>query len=532
MWIDLPAQALLDPVEAAALEWSGPHGCVVEEPLAIDADPSGLTRWGTADDAWHFTDHFAIQYTSEGDDAVSGDAYLDSLGSVLEKAYRVFTQELGMLAPPVSRDSSDVRFDRIWCTVLNRPQGSPGAAGTFRRAGDCPNSFGPHLYFDNGMEPRGATLRLVSAHELFHGFQYARNWYATGGSMPFESTARWSEVVVHPDLWHRWNVQSHFNEPYRYLLAHGSFSGGDRFQYGRAVWWYFLDEILGFPVAPVFWERQCEHRARSEALLRTILNENGHTLEDVFYLFAEWNLFTGSRNVGRHYERADDLPFVWFQKQHRKGENGTFTVLEEELAEKLAANYIRFHGPATRADLEIVFRGDASLDKNRRVVLAAITSTGDYEFTDFVLESGTGSVMLRDWARFEQVVLTVMNGDLDEEQDSLRAYEYEVRETGDEVWDMNWLPSDLTRLRTAPNPFALGTSIRFRAEGSEPVRADVYDILGRRVARLIAGTYPDGEHIVTWHGRGDSGERVAAGKYFLRIEQGSWRETRSLVITR
>ncbi|NNE08736.1 MAG: hypothetical protein HKN20_09260 [Gemmatimonadetes bacterium] len=526
MWIDLPAQEPMDPAEAAAIEWRAPHTCAAALP------PAANELFAKDDVFYYHTEHFAIGYVTEGEHAVSSNEYLDSLGSVLEQAYRAFRDELGMLAPPVFRDSTDPAFGRIPITPWNAPPGVGGLAGALEFHGECPNSAVPRIAIDSKLNPKGTVLRLITAHEVFHGFQYARNRWATGGNMMFESTARWSEIVAHPDLFHNWNVQGHFNETYRYLLAHGDFDRGDRFQYGRAIWWYFLDELLGFPVAPVVWERVCPNDAGSHAVLRAILNENGYTLEEAFYLFTEWNLFTGPRNVGRHYVRADELPLVWFQKQHRKGETGTFTIDEDEIAERLAANYVKIHGPATRAHLEIVFRGDAALDRNRRVILAGTTSTGSYEIHDFALENGSGSVTLRDWARFEEVALVVMNGDLDEDQDRLRAYDYEIREKGEEVWDMNWLPSDLTRLRTAPNPFALGTSIRFRAEGSEPVRADVYDIAGRRVAMLAARTYPDGEHEVTWHGRADSGELVAAGKYFLRVEQGSWRETRSLVIAR
>ncbi len=527
MWIDPADQALMNPAEAAAMEWSAPRACATALPPAVDL-------LFAKDDhvSYRHTEHFVIAYLTEGEHAVSGDEYLDSLASLLEQAHRAFRDGLGMLAPPAFSDSTDPAFGKIPVTPWNAPPGIGGLAGALEYHGECPHSAVPRIAIDSKLSPKGTVIRLITAHEVFHGFQYARNRFASGGSLMFESTARWSEIVAHPDLFTSWGIQGHFNEPYRYLLAPGDFSDGDRFQYGRAIWWYFLDELLGFPVAPLFWERQCADEAESEDVLRALLNENGFTLEDAFYLFTEYNLFTGPRNVGRHYARADDLPLIWFQKQHRKGESGPFAIAEDQVAERLAANYVKFHGPATRAHLKIVFRGDAALDGNRRVMLAGTTSTGSYEVRDFVLQNGSGSATLHDWARFEHVVLVVMNGDFDEEQDSLRAYEYEIHETGDEVWDMNWLPSDLTRLRTAPNPFALGTSIRFRAEGNEPVRADVYDIRGRRVARLVDGMYPQGEHAVTWHGRADSGEKVGAGKYFLRVEQGSWTETRSLVITR
>jgi hypothetical protein len=43
---------------------------------------------------------------------------------------------------------------------------------------------------------------------------------------------------------------------------------------------------------------------------------------------------------------------------------------------------------------------------------------------------------------------------------------------------------------------------------------------------------PPGAHETTWNGRSDRGGRMPAGVYFVRLEAGSLREARKLVLVR
>ena len=64
-----------------------------------------------------------------------------------------------------------------------------------------------------------------------------------------------------------------------------------------------------------------------------------------------------------------------------------------------------------------------------------------------------------------------------------------------------------------PNPFARSTTVRFRLPAAGPVRLDVFDLTGRRVARLLDGARPAGEHAVAWEPDG-----APAGVYHVRLE--------------
>ncbi|MGH7730197.1 MAG: FlgD immunoglobulin-like domain containing protein [Candidatus Eiseniibacteriota bacterium] len=83
-------------------------------------------------------------------------------------------------------------------------------------------------------------------------------------------------------------------------------------------------------------------------------------------------------------------------------------------------------------------------------------------------------------------------------------------------------PSDVARvLPASPNPFRRSTSVRFELSERAPVRLEIFDLRGARVAALIDGAVlPAGGHATTWDGRDQTGRLVPAGIYLVRLEAG------------
>jgi len=81
----------------------------------------------------------------------------------------------------------------------------------------------------------------------------------------------------------------------------------------------------------------------------------------------------------------------------------------------------------------------------------------------------------------------------------------------------------------APNPFGTTTTVRFGATGSGSVEVRVYDVRGREVRTLAAGTLPAGVHERSWDGRDAGGRELAPGVYFARYVGGGVVETRKLL---
>lgn len=92
------------------------------------------------------------------------------------------------------------------------------------------------------------------------------------------------------------------------------------------------------------------------------------------------------------------------------------------------------------------------------------------------------------------------------------------------------LPAVLQLGSPVPNPARSGASLRLALPQGGRVRAEVYDLLGRRIETLASGSYPAGWHTLAWDGRGRSGERAAAGIYMIRVSAGARTFDRRLVV--
>jgi hypothetical protein len=68
-----------------------------------------------------------------------------------------------------------------------------------------------------------------------------------------------------------------------------------------------------------------------------------------------------------------------------------------------------------------------------------------------------------------------------------------------------------------PSPAAREASISFAVGSSQRLEIDVYDVAGRRTARLADRVYPVGQHTLSWNGRDTYGRKAASGVYFVRI---------------
>jgi hypothetical protein len=80
------------------------------------------------------------------------------------------------------------------------------------------------------------------------------------------------------------------------------------------------------------------------------------------------------------------------------------------------------------------------------------------------------------------------------------------------------IPTGFVLAPNYPNPFNAGTTFLFTASRREPVRLDVYDLLGRHVRTLFDGTSVLGENIIPWTDvRDASGRPLASGIYVARL---------------
>jgi hypothetical protein len=81
--------------------------------------------------------------------------------------------------------------------------------------------------------------------------------------------------------------------------------------------------------------------------------------------------------------------------------------------------------------------------------------------------------------------------------------------------DENPLPNEIALYQNYPNPFNARTIISYFLPPESSTTISIFDILGRAVRRLeISGTRSQ----VLWDGLDNSGQHVASGLYFYRID--------------
>jgi hypothetical protein len=69
-----------------------------------------------------------------------------------------------------------------------------------------------------------------------------------------------------------------------------------------------------------------------------------------------------------------------------------------------------------------------------------------------------------------------------------------------------------------PNPFNPSCRIAFSLEQSGPALLAVHDLRGRRVRTLQKGSLAQGDHVLTWDGKDEQGQRQPAGAYLFVLD--------------
>jgi hypothetical protein len=91
-------------------------------------------------------------------------------------------------------------------------------------------------------------------------------------------------------------------------------------------------------------------------------------------------------------------------------------------------------------------------------------------------------------------------------------------------------PAQTRLLPNYPNPFNPETTVRFELARDGHLRIDVFDVMGRRVARLLDEDRVAGTGQVTWHGRDRHGRTLPSGAYYVRLETGTRVDTRKVML--
>ncbi|MBN2092826.1 CotH kinase family protein [candidate division KSB1 bacterium] len=87
------------------------------------------------------------------------------------------------------------------------------------------------------------------------------------------------------------------------------------------------------------------------------------------------------------------------------------------------------------------------------------------------------------------------------------------------------IPCEYSLSQNYPNPFNPTTIIKYSVPRSSFISLQVYDLLGKKVATLVKGTFPAGNYTVTFDGSG-----LSNGVYFYQMKSDNFIETRKFLL--
>lgn len=93
-------------------------------------------------------------------------------------------------------------------------------------------------------------------------------------------------------------------------------------------------------------------------------------------------------------------------------------------------------------------------------------------------------------------------------------------------------PGEFSLYDNYPNPFNPETKISYSLARPCRVRLEIFNLLGQKIRTLVDQQQAAGVRQVVWDGRNQSGEEVASGVYFYRLEADDFSQTKKMILVR
>lgn len=96
----------------------------------------------------------------------------------------------------------------------------------------------------------------------------------------------------------------------------------------------------------------------------------------------------------------------------------------------------------------------------------------------------------------------------------------------------NLTPTQFSLFQNYPNPFNPETDISYTLPQDCHVQLTIYNMLGQQVKVLVDEQQIAGFKTVHWNGRDESGNELASGIYFYRVQAGEYNQVRKMVLVK
>ncbi len=95
------------------------------------------------------------------------------------------------------------------------------------------------------------------------------------------------------------------------------------------------------------------------------------------------------------------------------------------------------------------------------------------------------------------------------------------------------IPNEFALHQNYPNPFNPSTQLSFDVpKGSDLVRLNIYNILGKKVNTLVNGIINPGRHTIEWNAKDNDGNPVASGIYFYELSSPNFTARKKMLLIR
>ena len=166
-----------------------------------------------------------------------------------------------------------------------------------------------------------------------------------------------------------------------------------------------------------------------------------------------------------------------------------------------------------------------------------VTGSGDLDTSpgDRRMMANVGSFTFRP-GDVQQVVVRLAGGQATSHLSSLTELRaildqpYNIPTDVDDPSGPDGLPADYALEQNYPNPFNPATTIEYSLPTRSEVTISIYNILGQEVKTLVNAVKAAGDHVARWDGTDRTGERVASGVYFYRIEAGNFVSSKKMLL--
>ncbi|MFZ5518280.1 MAG: T9SS type A sorting domain-containing protein [Candidatus Zhuqueibacterota bacterium] len=475
--------------------------------------------------------HFAVHYTTEGENAVAAvdsnnnliPDRIDKIAEAFERSYAVEIEQLEYPLPPSFKNGT-VSYD-IYVLDLNNSFGITVTEDVDSTAWEQTN-VSSYILFDNDFLGQNfhihgdGAIKSTAAHEFFHAIQLGYV-FRKMDSFFFELTAVWMEDQVFDELDNYLYYMDYFFDNPDIPLNGVSFTVPKIFKhiYGSCIFGFYIEDRFGADAIHQIWELMPNYSALTAA--NEIFQAAGSNFENEFTKFSIWNYFTGHRARPAFYSQGENYPEIALENET------SIDYFSEQQGQgyHLTAGYYLFH---PRAEGEFTAR--MLTDSTHHWKLAGAVYDSSHLRT-FSMSPGQTYDLGR-IERDQKILLIPCNIDRFTQpihvyfKDNPELYTvYLYREAAPPA---NQPSFNIEKIY--PNPFSAEVVFVIKKRHDSPVTIQIYNSLGQRIYRTTVNLTQEVNRI-SWSAVTGS-HRAPAGVYFVKFNSANHQQVEKLILCR